>query len=110
MTGHLDFSLYKILNNGNFPIFQISETQKLLFHPTIQCFLIPWLLLIFLFDPQQKLTHIIVAFTTQLLFFKNCQNPNLTTTQPQPNLNLVGFDTIITFHTHPPPELYFYQK
>ena len=32
-----------------------------------------------------------------------CQNPNLTTTQPQPNLNLVGFDTIITLHhpTHP---------
>ena len=30
------------------------------------------------------------------------QNPNLTTTQPQPNLNLVGFDTIITLH-HPPP-------
>ena len=45
-----------------------------------------------------------------------CQNPNLTTTQPQPNLNLVGFDTIITFHTTPqpptttPPELYFYHK
>ena len=43
-----------------------------------------------------------------------CQNPNLTTTQPQPNLNLVGFDTIITLH-HPPPhptpqELYFYHK
>ena len=43
----------------------------------------------------------------------NCQNPNLTTTQP--NLNLVGFDTIITLHPpthhHPPPqELYFYQK
>ena len=42
------------------------------------------------------------------VFFKtlepNCQNPNLTTTQPQPNLNLVGFDTIITLHTpHPPP-------
>ena len=33
-----------------------------------------------------------------------CQNPNLTTNQPQPNLNLVGFDTIITLHTpHPPP-------
>ena len=32
-----------------------------------------------------------------------CQNPNLTTTQPQHNLNLVGFDTNITFHTHPPP-------
>ena len=34
-----------------------------------------------------------------------CQNPNLTTTQPQPNLNLVGFETIITLHTpyhHPP--------
>ena len=31
-----------------------------------------------------------------------CQNPNLTTTQLQPNLNLVGFDTIITLHTpHP---------
>ena len=32
-----------------------------------------------------------------------CQNPNLTTTQPQPNLNLVGFDMIITSHTpnHP---------
>ena len=28
-----------------------------------------------------------------------CQNPNLTTTQPQPNLNLVGFETIITLHT-----------
>ena len=28
-----------------------------------------------------------------------CQNPNLTTTQPQPNLNLVGFDMIITLHT-----------
>ena len=50
--------------------------------------------------------------------FPNCQNPNLTTTQPQPNLYLVGFDTIITLHTphpthppHPTPqELYFYQK
>ena len=31
-----------------------------------------------------------------------CQNPNLTTTQPQPNLNLVGFDMIITLH-HPTP-------
>ena len=34
----------------------------------------------------------------------NCQNPNLTTSQPKPNLNLVGFDTIITLHhptTHP---------
>ena len=28
-----------------------------------------------------------------------CQNPNLTTTQPKPNLNLVGFDKIITLHT-----------
>ena len=27
-----------------------------------------------------------------------CQNPNLTTTQTQPKLNLVGFDTIITLH------------
>ena len=33
---------------------------------------------------------------------KFCQNPNLTTTQPKPNLNLVGFDMIITLH-HPPP-------
>ena len=34
-----------------------------------------------------------------------CQNPNLTTTQPQPNLNLVGFDMIIAVHTTttPPP-------
>ena len=32
-----------------------------------------------------------------------CQNPNLTTTQPQPNLNLVGFDTIITLHPPTPP-------
>ena len=33
-----------------------------------------------------------------------CQNPNLTITQPQPNLNLLGFDTIITLHTpHPQP-------
>ena len=32
-----------------------------------------------------------------------CQNPNLTTTQPQPNFNLVGFDMIITLHTPPPP-------
>ena len=31
----------------------------------------------------------------------NFQNPNLTTTQPKPNLNLVGFDMIITLH-HPP--------
>ena len=35
------------------------------------------------------------------------------TTQPQPNLNLVGFDKIITLHiphpTPPPQELYFYQ-
>ena len=31
-----------------------------------------------------------------------CQNPNLTTTQLQPNLNLVGVDTIITLHHHPP--------
>ena len=31
-----------------------------------------------------------------------CQNPNLTITQPKPNLKLVGFDTIITLH-HPPP-------
>ena len=30
-----------------------------------------------------------------------CQNPNLTTTQP--NLILVGFDTIIALHTHPAP-------
>ena len=30
-----------------------------------------------------------------------CQNPNLTTTQP--NLNLVGFDMIIAFHTTTPP-------
>ena len=29
---------------------------------------------------------------------RNCQNLNLTTTQPQPNLNLVGFDMIITLH------------
>ena len=29
-----------------------------------------------------------------------CQNPNLTTTQPKPNLNLVGFDMIITLHHH----------
>ena len=29
----------------------------------------------------------------------NCQNPNLTTTQP--NLNLVGFDMIIAVHTTP---------
>ena len=38
----------------------------------------------------------------------NCQNPNLTTTQPQPKLNLVGFDTMITLHKphhHPPQEL-----
>ena len=35
--------------------------------------------------------------------FKYCQNPNLTTTQPQSNLNLVGFDTIITLHHHHPP-------
>ena len=34
------------------------------------------------------------------------QNPKLTTTQPQPNHNLVGFDTIITLH-HPLQELYF---
>ena len=49
---------------------------------------------------------------TKILVWKNfvlqkiyCQNPNLTTTQPQPNLNLVGFDMIITLHTtpHPPP-------
>ena len=33
----------------------------------------------------------------------NCQNPNLTTTQPQPNLNLVGFDMNITLHTPPTP-------
>ena len=33
----------------------------------------------------------------------SCQNPNLTTTQPKPNLNLVGFDTIITLHPPPPP-------
>ena len=33
---------------------------------------------------------------------ENGQNPNLTTTQPQPNLNLVGFDMIITLHTTPP--------
>ena len=44
---------------------------------------------------------------------ENCQTPTLTTTQP--NLNLVGFNTIITLHPpthhHPPPqELYFYQK
>ena len=50
-----------------------------------------------------------------LLFKRSyyCQNPNLTTTQPQPNLNLVGFDMIITLHTHHhhhPQELYFYQK
>ena len=32
----------------------------------------------------------------------NYQNPNLTTTQLQPNLNLVGFDTIITLHTPSP--------
>ena len=28
--------------------------------------------------------------------------PNLTTAQPQPNLNLVGFEMIITLHTPPP--------
>ena len=33
----------------------------------------------------------------------SCQNPNLTTTQPQPNLNLVGFDTIITLPPPTPP-------
>ena len=32
-----------------------------------------------------------------------CQNPNLTTTQPKPNLNLVGFDMIIiAVYTTPP--------
>ena len=37
-----------------------------------------------------------------LLSWPNCcQNPNLTTTQPKPNLSLVGFDTIITLHTPP---------
>ena len=50
-----------------------------------------------------------------LLFKRSyyCQNPNLITTQPQLNLNLVGFDMIITLHTHHhhhPQELYFYQK
>ena len=43
-----------------------------------------------------------------------CQNPNLTTTQPQPNLNLgwVWHDYHFTPPTHPPTpqELYFYQK
>ena len=29
----------------------------------------------------------------------NCQKPNLGTTKPQHNLNLVGFDPIITLHT-----------
>ena len=49
-------------------------------------------------------------------YINSCQNPNLTTSQPQPNLNLLGFDTIIPLHTpHPPTtrphqELYFYQK
>ena len=38
-----------------------------------------------------------------------CQNPNLIITQPQPNLNPVGFDMLITVH-YPPQELYFYQK
>ena len=37
-----------------------------------------------------------------------CWNPNITTTQPY--LNLVGFDTIITLHTPPHQELYFYKK
>ena len=38
------------------------------------------------------------------VFFSNSgpQNPNLTTTQPKPNLNMVGFDTIITLHNHHP--------
>ena len=41
-------------------------------------------------------------FTESTLAIKNCQNPNLTSTQP--NLNLVGFDTIIAVHTtHPTP-------
>ena len=47
----------------------------------------------------------------QLVHFYNCQNPNLTKTQPQPNLNLVGFDMIIAVHTTthlPHQELYFY--
>ena len=35
--------------------------------------------------------------------FVFCQNPNLTATQP--NLNLVGFDTIIAVHTTPPTHL-----
>ena len=70
---------------------------------------------------MQTASEVLVSDIGILLFnllFKRsyyCQNPNLTTTQPQANLNLVGFDTIIILHTpptHPPPhqELYFYQK
>ena len=42
--------------------------------------------------------------TLLFLIFVNkyCQNPNLNTTQLRPNLNLVGFDTIITLHPPPP--------
>ena len=46
----------------------------------------------------------ILVRTKCIIYYRNfCQNPNLTTTQPKPNLNLVGFDTIITLHhpTHP---------
>ena len=28
----------------------------------------------------------------------NCQNPNLTTTQPQPNLNLGGWGEVVAFY------------
>merc|ERR1712240_217511 len=44
---------------------------------------------------------IISKKVTEIVFKEFCQNPNLTPTQPQLNLNLVGFDTIITLH-HPP--------
>ena len=32
-----------------------------------------------------------------------CQNPNLTSTQPNLTSTLVGFDMIITLHPPPPP-------
>ena len=44
-----------------------------------------------------------ISFFLSTSLYTYCQNPNLTTTQPQPNLNPVGFDTIITLHPPPPP-------
>ena len=50
-----------------------------------------------------KLSQAVPSSESGFVWFASldfCQNPNLTTTQPQPNLNLVGFDMIITLH-HP---------